>query len=71
MFEKKCCNGGKKHNFEPRYEEVPLPNPRYKISNFHGNIDDLRSLSFFKVYLGDRCSRCGKFLKKDMEGKLK
>lgn len=61
MFEKKCCNGGKKHNFQPRYEEVP----NELLKKIGASEGDVRSLMYYKVYVGDRCTWCGKFLKKN------
>jgi len=59
---KKCYNGGNKHNFKPRYDEVP-----FGVKNIKGKytcVSELKSLLVYNVYVKDVCTWCGKEIKK-------
>jgi len=62
MFKKECCyNGGNKHNFKPRYDEVPYPG-NIKIGMIYEG--GYRNLLYHKVYVKDVCEWCGKEIKR-------
>jgi hypothetical protein len=55
----RCYNGGKRHNFEPRFSEVQADHVKIGDIQFF-NFEQLRSLCFYQKYLGDVCTWCGK-----------
>jgi len=57
----KCYNGGNKHNFEARYDEVPR---KGQMSGESIAAYDLRALLYYKVYIKDICTWCGKVMGK-------
>ena len=59
----KCYSGGNRHNFQPRYSEIPSQINKVNSTGMDG--DELKSLLTLKVYNGDICSWCGKVIKKD------
>lgn len=62
---KKCYNGGNKHNFEPRYDEVPTPESmKFDEISFVSYPQEYRKLFVRKVYIKDICKWCGKDTKK-------
>jgi len=63
----KCYNGGSKHNFEPRYDEVPS-GYEWRSSYPPPVAEDLKNLTTHKKYVKDICTWCGKgVLKKERE----
>ena len=57
LFKERCYNGGKKHNFQPRYS---------KQSYVPNNIDTVATIAFMEAiktniskYEGDVCEWCG------------
>lgn len=61
--DKYCCyNGGERHNFEPRYDEVPrvgaLKNFTYQTEK------ELRAALYYKKYICDVCTWCGKIIER-------
>ena len=57
-----CYDGGKKHNFEPRYDEED-GDKNLNIENFHSSPEQMKELRFLfvlKKYVGDICTWCGK-----------
>ena len=62
LFRKnRCYNGGKLHNFHPRYSEKEVEKP---INIWGYPADEIRRLSFYDVYEKDICIWCGKEIKK-------
>ena len=57
LFKSRCYNGGQKHKFEPRYDEVQTNG---EIEARRMSPKDYRSLMFHNVYLVDICVWCGK-----------
>ena len=65
MFNNKYCyNGGNKHNFQPRYTDVP--NVRVPTSGSGLSNEALKILLMHNEYVYDICTWCGKIVK---EGK--
>lgn len=61
--EERCYNGGRKHKFVPRYDEVPN---NIKFSAIEGVYpEELRKLLYYNIYLFDICEWCGKKIKKE------
>lgn len=62
MFGKKNKNTECSHKFEPRYDERANPN----VLRMEGtvNVDEMRKLVYYKVYVHDICVRCGKVIKR-------
>lgn len=58
MFEKKCCNGGTKHKFKPRYTEKSTGLYPTKIG-YVSDIGEIRKLMIHKEYVCDICEWCG------------
>ena len=61
MKNKWCYQGGNKHKFQPRYDEVPN-----LITNIKGetSAEEFRKLIYYTVYVKDVCMYCGKEIKK-------
>jgi len=58
---KECYNGGKKHNFKPRYGEKE----RIGTFNLHNcNMEQARDFLTLKVYEKDVCVWCGETIEK-------
>ena len=63
----KCYNGGSKHKFKARYEEVELE-PKLSINESQLLImsaEEYRILLVKKVYVKDVCVWCGNSFNKD------
>ncbi len=58
----KCYNGGNKHKFEARYNELPNNNIR---DIPYSEDDDVRSMLYYKEYVYDICTWCGKVIEKE------
>ena len=58
---KYCYNGGKQHNFKPRYDEVPAS---HTINSRRTTASEFRKLLYHNVYVKDVCTWCGKEVKK-------
>jgi len=62
----KCYNGGSKHKFKARYEEVELePKVTFRGILLPMSAEEYRKLLVKKVYVKDVCVWCGKTIKKD------
>ena len=64
MGKDKCYNGGKRHKFEPRYDEVPR-----KVQSFEADwitSSQMRSLLVYTVYVRDVCVWCGKTIEREV-----
>lgn len=65
MLKNKCCNGGNKHNFKPRFTE--RPSGLKKIAEIqYTSIDELRSLFILREYVCDVCKWCGKIINRQI-----
>ena len=62
LFKNRCYNGGKKHKFEPRCDEVQIDGD-LEVKGMSPK--DYRSLIFHNVYLVDICVWCGKRIDKN------
>ena len=61
MLGRKTCSDGC-HRFEPRFNEVP--NKDVKVSKSGPwSPNEIRPLLYYKVYVYDICTRCGKVIK--------
>ena len=60
IFKNRCYNGGRKHKFKARYNEVPN---NLNIQKTNCSSSELRKLFYSKVYLLDICTWCGKKIK--------
>lgn len=58
---KRCYNGGNKHKFQARYEEIPRS---ASFKKFTGIAQDLQNLLHYKKYIYDICVWCGKTVTK-------
>ena len=60
LFNKtRCYNGGNKHKFEARYDEVPRDISKIDITAY-----SLRECMYYNIYVKDICVWCGKEIKK-------
>lgn len=61
MFEKKCCNGGNKHKFRPRYDQVSDPKePKFSAQGCNP-IELIQAYTkVTTTYIHDICEWCGK-----------
>ena len=51
------------HKLEPRYDEIPMPQPGgFEITNC--SLEQVRRLLIRKVYVHDICVRCGKVVRR-------
>ena len=65
MFRRdRCYNGGSRHSFKPRYEEIPSRGVDFETS-WHFDAAEFRKMVYSKVYIHDICTWCGKKVKKD------
>lgn len=62
LFKSRCYNGGQKHKFEPRYDEVQIGGD---IEAKGMSSEDYRSLMLRNVYLFDICVWCGRRIDKN------
>lgn len=61
MFKYRCTNGGKQHNFQPRYTIKNMVG----MKDLEGPLSELRALIKAladKTYNGDVCEWCGKII---------
>ena len=63
MFKNRCYNGGKKHNFKPRYDEQTHDKFEY-VQTDRMSPDDIKRLLTLNVYVRDVCTWCGKPIEK-------
>lgn len=61
----KCYQGGKQHNFQPRYSEQERNNKFTEI--VYPNLEELRRFTTLKIYKGDICIWCGKINGKEID----
>ena len=61
FLKNRCYNGGSKHKFKPRYDEVPN-NKEVHICD--ASAEETRSLIYYNVYLFDICIWCGEKVEK-------
>ena len=57
----RCCNGGKLHKFEARYDEKEIISSM-KMSRI--TPEDARRLTIYEIYVKDVCVWCGKEIKR-------
>jgi hypothetical protein len=53
----RCYRGGRRHCFEPRYDEVQVPRPI--TGDYQGPAGGIRSINMQQVYVRDVCIWCG------------
>lgn len=58
FFKSRCYNGGNKHKFLARYDEIP--HPRSIKTSGHISSEKMRNLLYYQKYLFDICEWCGK-----------
>jgi len=61
IFDKKsrCYNGGKRHKYTPRYDEIESPHNISFRYNPYVDLDKIRRLSITNEYIYDICEWCG------------
>jgi hypothetical protein len=53
-----CYRGGKRHKFEPRYDETE-GNKNLKVENYSASPTEIRKLFILRKYVGEVCKWCG------------
>jgi len=67
--EKNCCyNGGKKHNYQPRYSEENSDIKSLKLRGI--TLDEIKGVLVLKKYCFDICTWCGN-IKSNKSGECK
>ena len=62
MFKDKCYEGGNKHHFEPRYDEVP--HSKASVEAQRATPEQIKRLLVYTVYVRDVCVWCGKTIER-------
>jgi hypothetical protein len=62
IFKSRCYNGGNRHNFQPRFDEVD----RQRVTQLQNvpSAEDLRRIITLNVYVRDVCVWCGETIER-------